>query len=196
MRVLVIADSISRSRRTAELLSEDDRLEVLSALTITQAADEEDLFADVLVTAGLSEDQIPATSLPVVALTNDVENTGWSHTVRAWLPMNASAAEITAAVMAAANRLTVLTPAQARRWLPSPNSNSLDEGVRPESLTPREQEVLRMVADGLGNKEIAARLEISDRTVKFHVTQILAKLDAASRTEAVLIGIRRGLVPL
>jgi len=65
-----------------------------------------------------------------------------------------------------------------------------------EALTKREIEVLRMVADGLSNKEIAAELGISTHTAKFHVAQIIAKLGAMSRTEAALIGVRRGLVPL
>ncbi len=63
-------------------------------------------------------------------------------------------------------------------------------------LTGREHAVLRLLADGLGNKEIAARLEISAHTVKFHVASVLAKLGVASRTEAVSIGLRRGLLPL
>jgi DNA-binding NarL/FixJ family response regulator len=53
-----------------------------------------------------------------------------------------------------------------------------------------------MMAEGLGNKEIAARLTISDHTVKFHISSILAKLGASTRTEAVTIGIRRGLILL
>ena len=61
-------------------------------------------------------------------------------------------------------------------------------------LTPRETEVLRMIADGLGNKEIAARLGISDHTVKFHISAILAKLGASNRAEAVTLGIREGLI--
>ncbi len=65
-----------------------------------------------------------------------------------------------------------------------------------EELTPREIEVLRMMAEGLGNKEIAVRLGISDHTVKFHISSILAKVGASSRTEAVTIGIRMGLVLL
>ncbi len=63
-------------------------------------------------------------------------------------------------------------------------------------LTERERTVLRLMADGLGNKEIAARLDISDHTVKFHVASVLAKLGAQSRTEAVSIGLRTGLLPL
>jgi len=65
-----------------------------------------------------------------------------------------------------------------------------------EELTPREVEVLRLLADGLGNKEVALRLGISDHTVKFHISSILAKLGAGSRTEAVTLGIRRGLILL
>jgi DNA-binding NarL/FixJ family response regulator len=52
------------------------------------------------------------------------------------------------------------------------------------------------MSDGLGNKQIAAHLNISDHTAKFHVGQVLAKLNAGSRTEAVRTGIRRGLVAL
>jgi DNA-binding CsgD family transcriptional regulator len=64
------------------------------------------------------------------------------------------------------------------------------------ALTAREREVLRMMADGDANKEIAWKLAISENTVKFHVASILAKLGAATRTEAVTIGLRKGLVPL
>jgi len=65
-----------------------------------------------------------------------------------------------------------------------------------DPLTPREREVLQMLAAGLGNKEIGSRLHISDHTAKFHVSQILGKLGAGSRAEAVSIGMRRGIVPL
>ena len=61
-------------------------------------------------------------------------------------------------------------------------------------LTPRELEVLRMMADGAANKEIAWKLGISEHTVKFHVASILGKLDAGSRTEAVTRGLRSGLI--
>jgi len=65
-----------------------------------------------------------------------------------------------------------------------------------ESLTPREQEVLERIADGLSNKEIAAQLSISEHTVKFHIASILSKLGATSRTEAVTLAIRQGLLLL
>ena len=63
-------------------------------------------------------------------------------------------------------------------------------------LTAREREVLRMLADGAANKTIAWKLGISEHTVKFHVAQILAKLNAGTRTEAVTLGIRQGLILL
>lgn len=65
-----------------------------------------------------------------------------------------------------------------------------------ETLTQREEQVLQLMAQGLPNKQIAAKLTISQHTVKFHVASILAKLNAVSRTEAVTIGARRGLILL
>ncbi len=64
------------------------------------------------------------------------------------------------------------------------------------ALTPRELDVLRLVAQGLGNKEIAAELDLSTHTVKYHLASVLAKLGVRSRTEAVSRGIRTGLLPL
>jgi DNA-binding NarL/FixJ family response regulator len=64
------------------------------------------------------------------------------------------------------------------------------------ALTPRELSVLRLVALGMGNKQIAGELGISTHTVKYHLASLLAKLGVHSRTEAVTIGLRKGLVPL
>ena len=85
-------------------------------------------------------------------------------------------------------------PVGARGGLAERGPSSRLDGA-PE-LPPREIEVLRMLAEGLANKQIAARLGISDHTVKFHVAAIFAKLRASSRTEAVMLGARRGLVLL
>ncbi|HEY2914399.1 MAG TPA: response regulator transcription factor [Candidatus Angelobacter sp.] len=78
--------------------------------------------------------------------------------------------------------------------------NDLSDDLAPEDmiedLTARESEVLRLVSMGLGNKEIAASLAISEHTAKFHISSILSKLHAASRTEAVSLGIRKGLIPI
>jgi two-component system, NarL family, nitrate/nitrite response regulator NarL len=75
------------------------------------------------------------------------------------------------------------------------DGRSPDEEVV-EALTPREIEVLELLAEGLPNKAIAARLSISDQTVKFHVAGICGKLGAANRTDAVRRAVRRGLIAL
>jgi DNA-binding NarL/FixJ family response regulator len=115
--------------------------------------------------------------------------------VKAVLPSGLAGAEITAAVEAASSGLVVLDGAGAEMLLRSPTSVSRSD-LEPliEALTSREIEVLRLLAAGLGNKEIASRLEISEHTVKFHVASIMGKLGASSRTEAVTLGIRHGFV--
>jgi DNA-binding CsgD family transcriptional regulator len=74
--------------------------------------------------------------------------------------------------------------------------NDAQGAVAGAALTQRETEVLRLMAQGLGNKGIAAALGISAHTAKYHVASVLAKLDAHTRTEAVTRGLREGLLPL
>jgi DNA-binding NarL/FixJ family response regulator len=115
--------------------------------------------------------------------------------VRAVLASGADGPEIAAAIEGAAVGLTVLDGAYIETLLRAPvTASSGPADTLAEPLTPREVEVLGLVAAGLGNKEIAARLEISEHTAKFHVASIMGKLGAGSRTEAVTIGIRHGLI--
>ncbi|HXI33736.1 MAG TPA: LuxR C-terminal-related transcriptional regulator [Gemmatimonadales bacterium] len=74
--------------------------------------------------------------------------------------------------------------------------NNAQDAVAGAALTQRETEVLRLMAQGLGNKGIAAALGISAHTAKYHVASVLAKFDAHTRTEAVTRGLREGLLPL
>jgi DNA-binding NarL/FixJ family response regulator len=90
---------------------------------------------------------------------------------------------------------SLLQPVVASKLIRS-MSQSKEEPELPEALTPREEDVLLLLAQGLQNKEIAAELVISERTVKFHVSSILSKLDAGNRTEAVAIAAQHGLVTL
>jgi len=116
--------------------------------------------------------------------------------VRAILPRDVPATELIAAIEAAAAGLIALHPADLNALLPPRRAEralSMDTG---EALTPRELEVFAMLAEGAGNKAIAWKLAISEHTVKFHVASIMSKLNATSRTEAVSIGIRRGLILL
>ena len=104
--------------------------------------------------------------------------------------------EISAAVRAVAAGLTVIEPGlltvlERGGRVATPMVDESQEG-----LTAREREILQLVAEGLTNKAIALRLTISDHTVKFHVASILAKLGAGSRTEAVHLAARQGLIAL
>ena len=118
--------------------------------------------------------------------------------VRAVLPRNITPAEIVGAIEAVAAGLYVFHPADvdSAPMLRPREADLAPELAEPfaEHLTPREIEVLQLLSEGLGNKEIASRLNISEHTAKFHVASIMGKLGAASRTEAVTLGIRRGLV--
>ena len=113
--------------------------------------------------------------------------------VKAVLSSNASESEIAAAIEAAAAGLVVLEASGVETLFGEP-ANISRAGTLIEPLTPREIEVLQLVATGLGNKEIAARLGISEHTIKFHVASVMGKLGATSRTEAVTLGIRKGLL--
>jgi len=106
--------------------------------------------------------------------------------VRAILPGNCTTDELAAAVQAVAAGLIAYPATHAAAFQPAPAG----------MLSPREMEVLQMMSEGLANKEIAWRLGISEHTVKFHVASILNRLDAASRAQAVAIGLRRGLLML
>jgi len=116
--------------------------------------------------------------------------------VRAILPREVTPEQLRGGLEAVAMGLVVVHPADVESVLPvaANSSTSLEELLEP--LTPREREVLQLLAAGLVNKEIASRLAISEHTVKFHVASILGKLGVSTRTEAVSAGIRRGLVLL
>ena len=116
--------------------------------------------------------------------------------IRGALPGDISPEQLIAGLQAVASGLLVLHPSHAEEGLAAGAAPARALEELAESLTSRELEVLQMLAAGLSNKEIAARLNISEHTVKFHVASILGKLGAASRTEAVSLAIRRGLVLL
>jgi DNA-binding NarL/FixJ family response regulator len=116
--------------------------------------------------------------------------------VRALLFSDVTSDQLVAAIQGVAAGLFVSQAANTAAAFPASIQGSMASAELQESLTPREREVLYMLASGLGNKQIADRLKISEHTVKFHVASILGKLSAGSRTEAVAIGIRRGLVLL
>ena len=116
--------------------------------------------------------------------------------VSAILSRDTTIEELRLAMQAAESGLVLLHPTVALGIFPSDFKSAQDLDGPIEQLTEREREVLRLISDGLGNREIAQKLKISGHTAKFHVSSILSKLGAASRTEAVSHGIRRGLIAI
>jgi DNA-binding NarL/FixJ family response regulator len=208
-RVFIVAES-ARTRERLEDLLDARRIEVVgSASNLENAAEalaEED--ADVLLVEVPNEaveellEALASTGLTkeaAVVVLVDQSAPVWAGQalqagIRGVLTGDADAQQLALAVEAAANGLVVLDPGEVR----AERSSS----ARPvtlelsEPLTVRERQVLQMLAGGLGNKEIASRLKISEHTAKFHVASILGKFGASSRTEAVAIGLRRGLILL
>lgn len=129
---------------------------------------------------------------PIVVLAGAGADLGaWWREGASLLPRSAPIALIAAAAAASAAGLVCTTPALSDRLAPA-----ADRPAAPpyEALTPRELEVLRQMSFGLGNREIADALQISPHTAKFHVAQVIAKLDATSRAHAVANALRAGLV--
>jgi two-component system, NarL family, response regulator YdfI len=117
--------------------------------------------------------------------------------VRAILSRESDSDDVFSAIYAAYDGLVLLSTSIAKSLASIYSDRSPEEETElSEEITPRETDVLRMLADGLVNKEIAVHLGISEHTVKFHISSILDKLGASTRTEAVTLGIRRGLIPI
>jgi DNA-binding NarL/FixJ family response regulator len=132
----------------------------------------------------------------VVALTSFGENARVQAALEAgasgYLLKDADADEVTAAIRAAHRGELQLDPAIARRLMSTLRPSTSQSPA--EELTARELEVLRLLAEGRANKEIAAALSLSERTARTHVSSILAKLGLNSRTQAALWAVREGLV--
>ncbi len=143
-----------------------------------------------------------AHAAPIFVLLIDAPDSGWTSRalragVKAILPRDALSEEIFSAIQAVHAGFVILDPEVTQELARHVHLESADHVPAAfDELTTREIEVLRMMADGLGNKQIASRLGISDHTIKFHISSILDKLGASSRTEAVTLGIRLGLILL
>lgn len=198
---VLVSRQVELAGSAAHLDELDGRLADLSVDVILVDATGEPFegILDSLVSSGLASDFSVVLLVEPASLAASLA--ALREGVRGVLPNDVSPEQLAAALQASASGLLVLHPTQAAAQInangfaSSPTrSRELNELAEP--LTPRESEVLQMLASGLGNKEIASKLAISEHTVKFHVASILGKLGAATRTEAVSIGIRRGLVLL
>lgn len=151
-----------------------------------------------LTTPALLAD-LPPEAPPVLLLTEDTERALVLVNLPVWglLPLEASVEELSAAVHALVEGLVVGAPVLLRRLVDQsrhPAYGGTEEINDP--LTARERQVLQLAAEGLANKEIAARLQLSEHTVKFHLSSLYSKLGVSSRTEAVRTGMRQGWVIL
>jgi len=202
VRVLVAADSEVTAARIEAMLRASPGLRVLTGTprALGRLVDEHAPAAVVLASEralAILGTVAEATPLPPVVLLVDDPRAAWTSAarragVRAVLPRHAAADEISAALTAALAGLLTLHPETL-----GGRDRTAALGTEPErTLTEREVEILAMLAEGLSNRTIARWLAISAYTVKFHVASILDKLGAASRTEAVTLGLRRGLISL
>jgi DNA-binding NarL/FixJ family response regulator len=209
-RVVVVATSPAVRVGLVALLSAHPGLTVLesTASPAGLAGSVEAVEADVLVVA-LEPGQDPwlplrvppdtAARLPAMVLLGDEPVAAWAaRALRGGalgvLSRTATADQIFAAVLAAAAGLTVREATRTDSPALTATSPALTRS--PQPLTPREVEILGLLAEGLGNKSIAARLGISEHTVKTHVTSLFAKLDVSTRAEAVASAARMGLIML
>ncbi len=142
----------------------------------------------------ITEIRKQAPGVEVVALTSVLEDASVVGAIRAgaigYLLKDTNAEELRRAVKAAAEGQVQLSPDAAVRLM-----REVRAPDAPEALTDRETDVLRLLAEGQSNKEIARNLSIGEKTVKTHVSSILAKLNVPSRTQAALYAVRIGLVP-
>lgn len=200
IRVLVVADDPLARAGLAALLAGQEGCEVVGL-----AAGDDDLGAALSVyrpdavvwDVGWDAADLPdalaewdAEAPPLVALLPEpgLGAALWASGARGLLPRSVSGDRLAAALVAVCAGLAALDP-DLMASLPAPAAPA---SIEP--LTPREMDVLELLAEGLANRAIAQRLGISEHTVKFHLNAILGKLGAQSRTEAVVLAIRLGLL--
>ncbi|HLK32805.1 MAG TPA: response regulator transcription factor [Terriglobales bacterium] len=203
-RVLIVAPSAARRHALRALLDHQLDLEIVDAAAAempTSFRRSQPGVVVIDVDGDLSEAAGPIldSGASVVALAESPDAAAISQFLAAGrgavLRRDCNEQQIAAAVQAVAAGLAVLEPESLLALLRPPlETVELEPGE--EELTPRETEVLRMMTEGLSNREIASALGISEHTVKFHITSIFGKLGTSSRTEAVTEGIRRGLILL
>ena len=204
MRVLIVAaDLFTRAGLAARLFGQSDIVAEEAApdtdlVAMAEAYDPDvimwDLGADAVgAVAALST--IQDLDAPVVVLGNDEATAAAAVAagIRGVLLRDTDGPALLTALQAVAHELVVIDPSFTPDVVPA---RSGDRDAHADDLTPREREVLQLLAEGLPNKQIAQRLRISEHTVKFHVNTIFSKLGAHSRTEAVTRAARFGLIVL
>ncbi len=207
VRVLIADDHAVVRQGLRMFLALDDELEVVAeaadgeeALRLARQFRPDVVLMDLLMPRmdGIAATAAIRAELPdteVIALTSVLEDRSVVQAVKAgaigYLLKDTQAEELCRAIKAAAAGQVQLSPEAAARLMREVRA---PEGAEP--LTERETEVLRLIAQGLANKEIAHRLGIAEKTVKSHVSAILAKLGVQSRTQAALYAAQIGMTEL
>lgn len=205
IRILIVDDHSVVRQGLRMFLSLDSELEVVGesengqeALLMTRELKPDVVLMDLLmpVMDGIEATKAIRAELPeveVVALTSVLEDISVTGAVRAgaigYLLKNSEPEELHRAIRGAAEGQVQLAPAAAARLM-----REVRAPVSPEALTERETEVLKLLARGQANKQIASSLFVEEKTVKAHVSNILRKLGVRSRIQAALHAIRTGLV--
>ncbi len=205
IRILLVDDHTVVRQGLRMFLSLDPELEIVGeasngqeAIEMVKTLQPDVVLMDLLmpVMDGISAIQVIRRDYPdseVIALTSVLEDASVVNAVRAgaigYLLKDTQADELCRAIKAAAAGQVQLSPRAAERLM-----REIRAPESPEKLTERETEVLRLLALGKANKEIASEMYISETTVKTHVSNILMKLGVPSRTQAALYAVRIGLV--
>jgi DNA-binding CsgD family transcriptional regulator len=194
LRVYIIAENDNECRKLSLTFEEAPGFVVAGVSVASRSAAPEAASFDVAIIQApqvVRPAPFPGPQVPTLYLSSDEGSQPKKLTSKnAALSRNASAQQIRAAAMAVAAGL------QITRTDSSAAAENETELAFVEPLTDRELRVLNLLADGLSNPQIARLLSISRNTVKFHVSSIISKLGAASRTEAVTIGVKLGLIIL
>jgi DNA-binding NarL/FixJ family response regulator len=194
MRVAVVTQSMALQLGLRELIGSLPDMEVSADSTSPKNLSEMDVL--VLTTADDLQ-LLEGDTGPVLLLTNALDEASRMTGLPVWgvLPLDASLEEISAALHALGEGLWVGSPAFTSQLMEHHPAQVFEAGEPvSDTLTGRELEVLQLAAEGMANKQIALALNISEHTVKFHLSSLYAKLGVTSRTEAIRAGVRQGRV--
>ncbi len=200
-RIAILADSLALRVGLRALVEDLPGVEVIAdaheLASMNSPLEDVDLL---LVTGQVGLEDLVSADLGLLVLTTDQEEARQviDSGVLAWglLPLDVSAEDLTTAIRAVSQGMIVAEPGLYEAVHQPPVRSSAEGEALIEELTPREMEVLELLAQGFANKQIAYELEISEHTVKFHISSIYTKLGVTNRTEAVRTGFQLGLIVL
>ncbi len=209
LRLLIVADDPLVRAGLGLILANTPGCQIVGQINSAdihdELADEQKLDVVIWDVGWETPEQIPDWidgELPVIALLPSfLPDRGfvrllWEREVRVLLNRESDGARLVAVAVTAVHHLTVLDNDIAALLLPEIEGEKETDTAVTQPLTPRETEVLHLLAEGLTNKAIARQLHVSEHTIKFHVNAIMGKLNAQSRTDAVVRATRLGLLAL